>query len=162
MSKVYKIYLVTNTVSGKRYVGVTRTTTRQRLLAHRGDGPMAEDIQRLGYEMFEIEVIDQRRTKEAALAREAELILELGTHVPDGYNGQVRGMRYPGRGGPPEGNTNSKRTSVVQLTMDGQQVETYDTVMAASAATGVDRGAIHRAMKNYPHYSAGLFLWRRF
>lgn len=155
----HTIYLVTNKLTGHRYVGATTLDVMRRFHQHAQNGPMSEDIRKQGAGTFTIDELEIGLTREAAFVREAELIHELKTHVPDGYNGQVRGGKYPGRGGPKNGNTNGRRHAVTQLTPDGVSIRSYNTVMGASIALGIHRGNIQRALVN-PKYCAGGFKWK--
>jgi hypothetical protein len=141
------------------YVGVTTMTLHNRMLAHKGDGPMSALLKAEGLEGFEYSVVQSFSSKEQALAAEAALIHQLGCHEPSGFNRQVRGGRYPGRGGPKLGNMNSRRRAVAQLTKDGEVVRIWPTVLDAANTLGIARNTIHRCFR-HPTYSAGGFRWK--
>ena len=155
----YCVYLVTCEVTGKQYVGCTSVKLKYRMSSHRLGGPMAEDIETFGMDRFVVESIEVFSDKEAALAEEARQIRTRGTHEPDGYNGQVRGGKYPGRGGAVAGNKNSRRRRIEGIKGDGSIVYTFPTVSDASSALGVSRGQIQRALK-IPRYTAGGLFWK--
>lgn len=155
----HTVYLVTNTVTGKRYVGCTSKPLENRMYHHAKRGAMAEDISRIGLHSFLAEVLHTCETKQAARDIEDAEIKRLRTHTPYGYNRRQRGGRYPGAGGAGEGNTNSRRRPVTAHYPDGIEAAYYDTVMDAAKALRIQRNTIHRAILN-PHYTAGGFHWR--
>lgn len=157
----YCVYLVTNTVTGKQYVGVTTDAITKRLYWHSKvrTGSLYPTILEYGVAAFTIVCLSTHDDKEDALAEEARQIVALDTHMPSGYNRQVRGGRYPGRGGPKPGNTNSRRTPVRQCTRLGHPMRTWPTVTDAAKALGIQRNTIHRAMSN-PSYTAAGYRWQ--
>lgn len=87
------IYLITNKVSGKQYVGQSIRTMRQRWNAHIGETRRAKPrqviscvIKRYGAENFAVEEIDQARSRDHINALETEWIDTLETLIPNGYN----------------------------------------------------------------------------
>lgn len=87
-------YLVTNTVTGKRYIGITRQRPGQRWLRHKhnanqgGDGVLCRSIRKHGPAAFTFEVIACARSHEDLCALEQMLIAQHGTFWEDGcgYN----------------------------------------------------------------------------
>lgn len=84
------IYLITNTLNGKMYVGQTRQGLKRRIIEHkrdnsksRGDIDMA--IHRYGWENFTAEVLETCPV-EMLNEREKFFIAKLNTQVPNGYN----------------------------------------------------------------------------
>src|SRR5271166_4821159 len=92
------VYLVTNTINGKRYVG----QTSQRLAA-RWWGHVRRDhcrilhnaIAKHGKENFSVEAICEVPTKELANEFEKEYIARYCTLAPNGYNIQLGGDNRP-------------------------------------------------------------------
>lgn len=83
------VYLITNIINGKRYVGQTKQT-----LAHRWNGHVQKDhcrylynaIHKYGKQNFIIEVICEVPTLELANEFEIEYIERYRTMFPNGYN----------------------------------------------------------------------------
>lgn len=97
------IYLVTNLVNGKEYVGQTINTIARRWNGHVSNTnihhqPIAAAIRAHGAGNFKIEVlcrVDSNDLSGNLDALERMLIRERGTLVPNGYN-----LHFGGRGGP--------------------------------------------------------------
>lgn len=91
-SKVGYVYLVTNHVNGKRYVGLTKTTLRKRWWAHTGIARrggktlMAYAIRKYGEASFTIQVLEEVEDVALLPDRERAWIKELNTFAPNGYN----------------------------------------------------------------------------
>jgi group I intron endonuclease len=78
------VYLVTNKVNGKRYIGVTTQSVQGRLKEHfchakmnRNNGHFYRAIRKHGVEVFEVEVLKECISKREALETEIRLIAEL-------------------------------------------------------------------------------------
>lgn len=155
----HRVYLVTCKATGKQYVGCTSLKLEHRMSSHRLSGPMAEDIGKFGMEGFVVKLIECFSDKERALVEEARQIKIKRTHTPNGYNGQVRGGKYPGRGGPPAGNKNARRHRVEGIRNNGLIVCTFPTVLDASRALGIHRSQIQRALR-VSRYTAGGLFWK--
>lgn len=86
------IYLITNSVNGKRYVGITTRTPERRWLEHldaaqRGRRyAMPSAIRKYGATAFQIETLEVCPDVATGLIREQFWIEALGTMVPLGYN----------------------------------------------------------------------------
>lgn len=87
------VYILTNTVNGKKYVGATTRTKRERMGEHlyetrrgRSDNPLYEDMRRYGFEKFDFRVLSVALNKEALAALEIFWTRELCTRSPNGYN----------------------------------------------------------------------------
>lgn len=88
---VWTVYLITCSVTGRRYVGLTKQTTRQRLAAHRhsvkaGKTAIARAMRKYGGATFSIKPLASALSHEDAAAIEVILIAEHGTRSPHGYN----------------------------------------------------------------------------
>ena len=83
------VYLITNTINGKRYVGQTRQTLTHRWNGHThrsGCTYLYNAIQKYGKENFIIEPIVEVPTQELANEFEIEYINRYCTLYPNGYN----------------------------------------------------------------------------
>lgn len=86
------IYLITNLINKKQYVGLTTTTLEERWQRHldqvsRKDASLLHKaIAELGKESFSIQVVDSASDIKQLRAKERQWIKELKTLAPDGYN----------------------------------------------------------------------------
>src|ERR1700722_11569883 len=88
-----QIYLVTNKVNGKQYVGQTIQTLKKRWSSHgsdakRGRGPHAlvHALVKYGKENFSIRTLKICNTREELNKLEKRFIVKLKTKAPNGYN----------------------------------------------------------------------------
>lgn len=87
------VYLITNKINGKRYVGQTKYAVEYRFKKHKQDALVAKRgyalhaaIRKYGIENFEIKVLSRCDTLEQANHREAYYIKLLNVLAPSGYN----------------------------------------------------------------------------
>lgn len=81
------IYLITNKVNGKSYVGKTKQPLKQRFKQHsRTDSLIGKVIRKYGAENFSVEVLEECATPEQLNEREKFFIAALNCKVPHGYN----------------------------------------------------------------------------
>lgn len=89
------VYLITNNVNGKRYVGQTTKTIEHRFKQHKAlkgaCRAIESAIQKHGAENFKIEVLAAAGNQKELNETETRLICELGTVSPNGYNLQSGG-----------------------------------------------------------------------
>lgn len=112
MDKPYgRIYVITNSVNGKQYVGQTTMSLSARWRAHqRGDcRALVNAIRKYGLDKFEIREIETAPTLEELNAREIAWIIALSTVAPEGYN-----LRHGGSRGKPSEETR-KRQSLAHM-----------------------------------------------
>ena len=84
---MYKIYLITNLLNLKQYVGVTKFSLEERFLQHTKRGFfLTEAIQKYGEQKFSIELIEEVKTPEQSYELEIFYIKEYNTKAPNGYN----------------------------------------------------------------------------
>jgi len=84
---MYKIYLITNLLNSKQYVGVTKFSLEERFLQHTKRGFfLTEEIQKYGEQKFSIELIEEVKIPEQAYELEIFYIKDYNTKVPNGYN----------------------------------------------------------------------------
>lgn len=83
------IYLITNLVNGKAYVGQTRRSVDKRWKEHlkaRSAGALSFALRKYGPDAFKIDVLEECYSKKLLNEREVRWIEYLGTMVPNGYN----------------------------------------------------------------------------
>lgn len=84
---MYKIYLITNLLNYKKYVGITKFSLEERFLQHTKKGfLLTEAIQKYGKQKFLIELIEEVESAERAYELEIFYIKEYNTKAPNGYN----------------------------------------------------------------------------
>lgn len=88
-----KIYLITNTKNGKKYVGITRRSISERWAEHleesrrgRSKRALTMALRKYGQDSFLIEQIGEAENWDSLCAAEVELIESIGTKAPNGYN----------------------------------------------------------------------------
>ena len=89
------IYLITNKINQKQYVGLTIQTLERRWKYHleqakanhiKSNESLHNAIRQYGQEAFHLEVVDKGTTKKDLEAKERQWIEKLNTLVPSGYN----------------------------------------------------------------------------
>ena len=86
------LYLMTNSVNGKQYIGITTQQLKRRRNAHfnfalrGGDTVFMRAIRKHGTEAFTMEHIGEASTWEDLMHMEREAIASYNTLVPHGYN----------------------------------------------------------------------------
>ena len=104
------VYLATNLLNGKQYVGQTMRTLLRRMAAHvasTANHPFANALRKYGLKGFKIEVIDQARTFMALNRKEIFWIKHYDCVAPKGYN-----LTYGGEGGTPSADTRRKMSEI--------------------------------------------------
>ena len=98
------VYIVTNKLNGKRYVGMTSRSLEVRWNEHKRaatkDEPefyISRSMRKHGAENFDIQVIEECASCEALVEAEKAWIASLGTFGPGGYNLTAGGEGTPGR-----------------------------------------------------------------
>ena len=81
------VYLITCLVTGMKYVGQTKNF-KSRISGHKNGKQQFVDreIQKLGWENFTVEILEECCSREQLNEREIFWIVELNTIVPNGYN----------------------------------------------------------------------------
>ena len=99
MSK-YIVYLRTNTVNGKQYVGQTNDLKKRNrcfnCLKSRYNKHLDEERKKFGVDCFKVEVLAEVETREEAWKLEEEYIAKLNTIFPNGYNRAYGGKANKG------------------------------------------------------------------
>ena len=82
-----KIYVITNLVNGKQYVGQTRQPIKKRWARHLSSGnAMYAALIKYGKDNFSLEVVASANSQEELNELEVKWIEKLGTLSPGGYN----------------------------------------------------------------------------
>ena len=153
------IYLVTNKLNGKQYVGQTIRPISERWRDHcrvNDDNYFHRAIRKYGAENFNVDVIDVAKTEEELDQKEVFWIGKLCTMVPHGYNIK-RGGNVSMRG--LYGGMNPKTRLIYQFTLEGGMVNGYWGVSEANRVTGISDTTIRRSLKANGNVLAGGFLW---
>ena len=88
------VYLITNLLDGKQYVGQTTRTLKERFSEHaQADSLLGRAIQKYGAENFSREVLAKCETQEELDAQEKFYIKKLDCKHPKGYNANDGGGR---------------------------------------------------------------------
>jgi len=86
-STMAHVYIITNKVNNKQYVGVTNNSLQERWKSHLYDrNVISKAIRKYGKENFSIESIYECETMDEAYQLEPEFIVEHKTRYPNGYN----------------------------------------------------------------------------
>lgn len=127
------IYLITNKVNDKKYIGQTTTSLKNRWLEHiydaktkRTNMPIHHAMNKYGVHNFIIEKIDSAKTREELNQKEEYYIKQYDTLVKhkNGYNVELGGNNREIHGIP-----------VCQFSLDGKEIETFPSIAVASRKT---------------------------
>jgi group I intron endonuclease len=84
---MYKIYLITNLINSKKYIGITKYSLEERFSQHIKRGfLLTEAIKKYGKEKFSIELIEEVESAERVYELEIFYIKKYDTKAPNGYN----------------------------------------------------------------------------
>ena len=111
------LYLITNTVTGMRYVGITTKTVEYRWRGHvcgsrgrnRRPSPLCLAIREHGAAAFKVETLFESTDWATLCQLERDAIRERGTRAPNGYNVAVGGGRQP------RGKSEANRVAALQV-----------------------------------------------
>lgn len=153
------IYLVTNKINGKQYVGQTIRPLAERWRDHcrlDNENYFHRAIHKYGRENFDIKVIDTAENEAELDRKEIAWIKKLDTMVPNGYNlkpgGNVamRGLY---------GGLNPKSRLIYQFTLNGEMINGYWGTSEANRITGISDTLIRNSLKANGNVLAGGFMW---
>lgn len=153
----YKVYVYTNKINGKKYVGQTCRTLKIRAGSKKGQGykhciRFYNAIQKYGIENFEAKILYDNLSLEEANKFEIKTISELKTTDSKyGYNICTGG----------EGAKNlSLMVPVVQFDKSFNCLNRYDSIKEASEANDIDLSKISLVCKHREgYYTAGGYIW---
>lgn len=131
MGRKALLYLITNTVNGKRYAGITNDTDRRWFKQHpKADSFIGRAIRKYGIENFTFEVLAEYETTEEVYAAEIAYIAEHNlTNREVGYNISAGGTGVLGVGFVPN----------VAYKIDGSYVGKFKSVLEAADTLGLCR-----------------------
>lgn len=149
------IYLITNTVNGKIYVGQTKRNIESRWKEHRrispakiakfGATPLFRAIKKYGVDAFTIEQLEEC---DNALLDEREI------YWIDKLNARTIGYNIA------KGGTQSRDCEpVVQFSLEGKFIRTFNSIYEASSETGLKIGGIYCACDGWNVQHTG-YQWR--
>lgn len=136
------VYLITSKINGRQYVGkgtldVLRSGIERvkRWRDHKrasNDSTVSNAIKKHGVENFMFEIVERFTDEDRAYEREVELIAELGTLVPNGYNenGGGKGTR----------NIQPSTCEKISIALTGRKLAPEHCRNISRAQTGVSRG----------------------
>ena len=160
------IYVLRNTTSGRKYVGLTVTTPNSRLRQHiktalelNGSSELHKSIREFGPKSFKIEKIEENIPQHILPEREKYWIEELDTLFPNGLNTSPGGQMGGGRGKKIiyEGRTfNSLTEASITLSLETGLAE-HVILRRIEAGEKLPKKA--RTASKHP--DAGSNLWRR-
>jgi len=107
------IYLLTNTVNDKQYIGQTIYLNR-RMSEHRKGMEQIIDraIDKYGWEKFNLEILEDSIPEDKLSGKEREYIKKYNTFLGEGYNLREGGTDYIGRANPFYGKRHTKETKI--------------------------------------------------
>lgn len=156
------IYLITNKVNGKQYVGQTRSTIEERWRNHKCNVNVKHKqkfalhlaMNKYGIENFIIQEIEKiiKPTIEELLnelnEKEIDYIKQLTTLCPNGYNLTEGG----------ESGNNRDFKAVVQYDYNGNYINQYESIVLAANMTDGNAKAISACCKHHLMTSGG-YIW---
>lgn len=89
---IYNLYLITNKINNKKYIGQTKQNLKNRFNGHKTKAKNGSNlilhnaIRKYGVENFEIILLETTDNLETCNFRETNLIKEYNTLIPNGYN----------------------------------------------------------------------------
>lgn len=132
----YCVYMHTNLVNGKKYVGLTGRNVKERWLSN-GDGykvqPFYKAIKKYGWENFSHEILASGLSKDEACELEKYYIKKYQTTKREyGYNMSTGGECSV------EGAIFGNRRHLFQYDIDGNFLKEYDSIRRAEIGTGIN------------------------
>ena len=140
----YTVYVHTNKVNGKVYVGATCCSLTARFkkggIGYINNKEMWNDIQKYGWDNFKHSIVAVDLPADRAYEMEAELILKMKSNNPKyGYNA------YPGGYQTPSGKDNAMSKCVIRWVGDNK-VE-YGSIREASRLSGISLHHVRKSIR---------------
>lgn len=169
---MFKIYLRTNTVNGKKYVGQAKDFKRREYQWHDTKQSYAGALinnarKKYGVENFKTEILDECETLEEANELEKYYIKKLNTKFPNGYNLNDGGGSNVGYKASEEtrkkiaesgkGRIAVNRKKVYQYTLDGKFIREWECVRDTEKE-GFNHGHVANCCRGEESQHKG-FLW---
>lgn len=125
---IWTVYLHTNKINGKYYVGITSKSVNERW--QNGHGYCGQifyrAIKKYGWNNFEHEIIAEHLTKDEASEMEKALISKLNS-TKNGYNISPGGLNQP----------STETRSIYQFDIHGNLIDEYPSIVEASTKSGI-------------------------
>lgn len=161
----YCVYMHTNKINGKRYVGITKYGDDPNQRWHNGKAyPLnqhfSQAIKKYGWDNFEHEIIASNLTESEAKSFESLLIDKLDLMNQDkGYNLNSGGatMQHSEHTKRQMSMSHSKR--ICQYNTNGDFIKTWGSIILAGTELGIDPSHIAKCCKN-KCCTAGGFVWQ--
>ena len=141
MNDIYGIiYLITNKINNKKYVGQTINSLEKRWKTHiydaktkRTNMPLHHAMNKHGIENFIVEEIDRAYNRKELNEKEQHYIQLYNTLIKNnqGYNLDLGGNNRESRG-----------SSVCQFSLEGKKIKTFPSIEEASRKTGTQSSGI--------------------
>lgn len=160
------IYLVTNKLNGKQYVGQHRYNGVGLDPKYKGSGhALLDAYNSVGQENFKMELIEEC-DDELLNEREIYWISVYDCVAPNGYNLTYGGEQYKMSEETKRkiGNANKAkldtRLKVAQYTLEGKFIKCYDSVRIASEQTGITENVIRSNIYGSTKQSSSGYIWK--
>lgn len=155
------IYLITNSINQKQYVGQTIRDIQSRITNHKSTSKkrpykniyLYSDVQEYEWDNFIISEVEKiscdtlEELKQALDRQEIYYINKYNCMYPNGYNIQSGGINAP-----------VKEIKVYQFDKLGNFIKEYKSITDASKQTNTDRVGIHKCI-NKKQATAGGYIW---
>lgn len=155
------VYLTTNKVNNKVYVGVHKTSTPEKFDNYLGCGvrtnsykskkehPFQKAVNKYGPESFSRHTLFICDTRDEAYEIESKIVTMSWVKSSKNYNVALGGGSGSG--------THSAKT-IFCYTLEGDYIRSYDSIHEASIAAGIDRGSINHFLDGNSSHAGG-FMW---
>lgn len=152
----YSVYIHTNRINGKVYIGVTKNDLRRRTGAngtnYRQCTYFNNAIKKYGWDNFSHDIFDDHLTKEEASELERFLVSFHQSNIREnGYNIQPGGLHAGGMS--PEGferfrqaSIEATRKPIVSFSRDGKRLKEFASITEAASFYGVSDSGIEAAL----------------